>query len=1010
MAPSPSLHYRMERKTFPRPLARATFVVSQSSRAVGHFWPPSRSPLADKLPTAGCLNCSSLARSFSTQKATDHLLTAELVWADTHFVFHRLHTESVKYLPSGRLASLTVTHKLITKLSQIPITKALVSYTLEKDFLQGKTRWVQPSELTDPLLQHHFLTPLLIVNLKSLTSPIRLCQNQATKHTPSLPKLSSPPHSAIPKKLSFNDTVHKYGGSLITPSQFTLHQSTAVALTAADVCGAFCNVALHKATQLMSLGNRLKNHAGIPSLDPSECPSNELFVIADAFASFGESNLPFVLAACFTLAADTFKSFAPSPLQASINPTIFKHACFILKVLAYIDDLPLVSSLLNILEHQQSLPSSPLLTLIKSQQNHNQSSLCASLSSQQYESFLKALSSAALSHQKALISATLTMLTICGFSLKSIDSSDPSLSILHSIHHSKHPLPQIKISKPKPPADSVFRENGGGAPTTHTSTSSSPTPFLTQMAKCMFNTGYLGEDKEGVKTQYLLFAKLKQYNFSGELHSFEQFEAFLSAHKNSVTRRLVVSILAQMYDPKLRHLAIPTVLAKLAMYNLYTQHPNSNHITVIGWEHEAPPTEIKYTLAAVRAFFLVCKTLISRSNIIYHSSALRFLILLSDASPQRSAQKAFLITGITVGGSYKSAAHPLNQQVLLNRPDSISMPALELFSLYKNVSKNLQLITWLSAQGLGVSPAHVIIATDSSSAALQLKSLCYSEFSLRVNFLCSKTASILVAHGLDPVSNIYHLDQSFKIPTALLPPTTQNPLTPPKITFNCDLLTKHPNSLSNSNILKWNNTLLNPGWLAWHPRDWGHLSRNVFIPKPVNKSYLESLNVNPAYIKTITARLESLRLQKLSHLSEKPPTPTPKHIILASTVNTAPSSLIAPLIANRQRILFYRGGVIPILAKVIFAFERLKFLSKLPPHIRSKLKTKRTKQYFTLKDSTHFSAWCGIPSCGDINPSICKNPTNNFGLHNPLPLPPSQALSQSLTSDSRPTTAAPAAS
>ena len=138
------------------------------------------------------------------------------------------------------------------------------------------------------------------------------------------------------------------------------------------------------------------------------------------------------------------------------------------------------------------------------------------------------------------------------------------------------------------------------------------------------------------------------------------------------------------------------------------------------------------------------------------------LILLSDTSPALGGVQAFLVTGLFVGNVYQAKVHLLNQKAFLNRPQEKSVPHLELFHIFKNLDQHLKLIPWLESQGLAVPNSKIIVCTDSSSAALQLKSLFYSEFSLRTNFLCSKAAALMVSHGLDPLSHLFHLDQNHK--------------------------------------------------------------------------------------------------------------------------------------------------------------------------------------------------------------------------------------------------------
>ena len=947
------------------------------TQTIAEIWeahgPPLGSPLAGKIGSHGCLQCSPLAKELSQLAANDQLLQAQLEWHDGRFTFERLHHEWARFLPSGEKASIAITRQLIHRLQSLPSTNSYLSYKLEEEFKLGKTRWVEPGELSDPSTPHHFLAPLLIVNLKSVSSPLRLCQNPAAKHKLSDFPPSSRPPKTLPAKLALNDTVHQYGGSLITPEQFSLYQSTSIVLSAGDVAGAFRQIRLHPLTQMMSLSHKLKSKQGFPTFDRTNCDSDRLFVSADVFASFGQSDLPFILATCLRMAPETFTSFAPPHMREHVDPVIFEQASFVLRLLAYLDDLPLTTSLRHLLEHQRRRPGSPLLALLeKHQKEVDPATGCASISAEGWNSFHQLLLAAAKTHQQELIKTILKILSFCGFHLKSVDSSDPVLRNLHAEHQTLCPAPKAVMEREKPEAKEIFKENGGGlAPDP---SSSQDVPFLSQMSKNLFGGETLGNDMEGLKTKHFIFSKLKGYSFSGELHNLSQFEAFLSAHQDKITRRLVVSCLSQLYDPRMRHLIVPTILAKCALFHLYRKVsvPDRTSITVIGWEEVAPPEARSYILAAVRAFFLVCHERRKRCEIIFHTSALRILILLSDTSPMLGGHQAFLVTGITVGGCYQGKAHLLNQKIFLNRPDQKSIPFLELFHVFKNINQNLPLLPWLESQGLGVPRSRVIIATDSSSASLQLKSLFYSEFTLRTNFLCSKTAATLVSYGLDPISNLFHLDQHHK--------HHHLPESPLRFTFHCDKITKPPSSLSDQNIMKWQQEIANPDWLLRHPREWSHLSRNAFVPKTINKSFLESLQVNPAYLDKIAKRLETLRNSKPGSVLHAVPAGLKTTSHLLSFQRTGQESIGEVVVERRQRILIFRGGATAVLAKVVFAWERWKFLSKLPNSVRVEQKTKRKELYTNWMKSRWGSPWCGQVRCGipSTQPS-CSAKSSNFG-------------------------------
>ena len=939
-----------------------TSVVAEFQDALG---PPLPSTLAGKIGINGCYSCSPLVKRFSHLAANDQLLQAQLEWNGKNFLFDRLHHDWLRSLPSGEKASIAVTKQLIRKLSSLPHSSQSVSYKLEEEFKLGKTRWVSPEELqawTGPL---HFLAPLLIVNLKSASSPLRLCQNPAARHRTFPPSPSSPSSAALspqpPAYLSFNETIHQYGGDLITPEKFSLFQTTALALSAGDVGSAFRQIELHRNSQMLGLSHRLKSKKGFPTLVESECHTDRLFVCADNFASYGARDLPFVLATCLKMAPEVFASFAPPNLQASISPEIFRHASFILSSLAYLDDLPLASSRRHLEEHQKALPSSPWLEgMEKSVSHRNDHLTCVMLSEDEWDVHLREEEKAVKLHQREIIQAVLKILSFVGFHLKSIDSSFKPLSLLHSEHHHEVPLPTAHMEKSKPAASDIFKENGGGG---NVHLQEQTQPFLTQMSKSMFSGDRFGDDWEGLKSKHLIFSKQKGYNFSGELHNYDQFLGFLSAHQNKLTRRFAVSCLSQFYDPRMRHLIIPTILGKYALYHLYTSSSAGLPLRVIGWEKEIGPEAKRFLLASVRAFFLLCHRQRKRCEIIFHSGAMRMLILLSDTSPALGGVQAFLVTGLFVGNVYQAKVHLLNQKAFLNRPQEKSVPHLELFHIFKNLDQHLKLIPWLESQGLAVPNSKIIVCTDSSSAALQLKSLFYSEFSLRTNFLCSKAAALMVSHGLDPLSHLFHLDQNHKGMG--------------KFTFQCDRLTRPPTSLSDANILNWHKEVHYPDWLLWHPKKWTHLSRNAFIPRQISQSFLESINVNPAYLKKIAKRLETLRNLKSDRVLDKG-SPMPKSSSqLISFKKASDDNIVAQIVSRRQRVLSRKGGAMAVLAKVIFAAARWRFLARLSPSQRILLKSRRIASYTSWRAAPYTSPWCGKLTCD--RSSACVFPQSDFG-------------------------------
>ena len=926
--------------------------------------PGPSSTLAGRLGTEGCLRCNPLSKGLAEMEANDHLLASQLSWQPLEqgkvggfFVLERLHNNKIDSLPSGAGPAAAMTRSLIRRLETLPKTRQYVSYKLEEEYKLGMNRWVAAEELETTKEKCHFLAPLLVVNLRSLTSPGRLCQNPATKHR--VENLTS-----SVKTLSFNDTLYQYGGSLITPEQFCLYQNTALQLTGADIKAAFRCLRMQVTSQMKCLTYRLKSKQGYPTLDPSLCESDKLFCLAENVCSFGQSDLPHILGAALKLAPDMFHAHAPSSERQKISPIIFSQISVLLRLLVYLDDLPLISSFRHLLQHQQE-QNGPLCQWVTEGEMAG-----FAMSEKDWSEYQRVLADAVRDHQKALIRGTLRILSFSSFYTKSVDGSDKEISSIHTTHETEFPSPKVSVSIKKPLPSEIFEENGGAG---EIELGKGEEPFLSQLGKKIYKnraSNLPWDDMESSKNHHLIFSKLKKYTFSGEIRNYTQFEDFLKRHQGKITRRLTISILAQLWDPRGRFLIVPTILLKFAMHNFYKYVDSErgekglSESKIIGWEEEVPQQTKPYIHAAVRAFFLLCRTQRPRCEIIFHTAAIRILLLMSDTSPAMGATQAYLISGLTIGNVYKGKVHLLSQQVNLNRPSEASLPFLELYFLWKNINKNLPLLPWLASQGLGVPKHHVIIAADSSSALLQLKSSCYNQFQLRINHLCSKAASCLIAQGLDPLSSLYFFDQH------------QDKA---HFHFPSDLASKPPKNLSDDNLVRWHQKINEPKWMSQHPVTWTHLKRNIFLPKSLNRAFLDNLKVNPEHLERVARKLEELRQIRGAVLREGGRLPDLHRPILGFQSAKTNIKWVKSVVERRQRVLNSRGGgAVAVLAKVLFFAYKWKFLCKLPPFTKAELRKQRSDSYLSWINSPHLSRFCGQVGCGSSEAG-CSQPKSTFG-------------------------------
>ena len=278
--------------------------------------------------------------------------------------------------------------------------------------------------------------------------------------------------------------------------------------------------------------------------------------------------------------------------------------------------------------------------------------------------------------------------------------------------------------------------------------------------------------------------------------------------------------------------------------------------TVLGYNENAGKEAVLCIKTALCVFLLVCKLEQRRNQIIYHDGAIRVLLFSSDAGVALGASMVHLVTGLSINGLYQGQTHTLDKQCFLSRINEKGIPFLELFYVFRNLQRNLKIITFVDQQGLSVSKRNTL--TDSATAMLQLQSTSYNSFSLRINHPASKTVILLISYNLCPFQSVYFFNQK----------TGK--------TWHVDYATKCSAMSSDKDLLKWHNKLQDPDWMACNPRSWTRLDRAAHVPAAINTKFLSDLCVNPEQLGKVAAALRKLRPVKgnfMSYLSKKEPLP-----------------------------------------------------------------------------------------------------------------------------------------
>ena len=135
---------------------------------------------------------------------------------------------------------------------------------------------------------------------------------------------------------------------------------------------------------------------------------------------------------------------------------------------------------------------------------------------------------------------------------------------------------------------------------------------------------------------------------------------------------------------------------------------------------------------------------------------------MSDASRIIHGHIFYLISGITLNGTYHSKYTILSAKNFINKSTILSIPYFELFSCLKIIKALPQTLDWLKGMGINIDPKNVYLATDSSTALIQLRSPA-NKFSSRVNHCIAAIHLVMDQLSLNSFENFYFFNKKWQL-------------------------------------------------------------------------------------------------------------------------------------------------------------------------------------------------------------------------------------------------------
>ena len=232
----------------------------------------------------------------------------------------------------------------------------------------------------------------------------------------------------------------------------------------------------------------------------------------------------------------------------------------------------------------------------------------------------------------------------------------------------------------------------------------------------------------------------------------QQYRTMIQSHDIKITKRTLLSIAAQCFDPSGSLLALPIFMFKCIFRHLTSFFPNME------WDQIIDPKYTKWLDIALEIFFIAREYQQPYFNITYHPNATHHLVCMSDTGENYYAHIILLVTQL--GDKHNKTFHSKNTFPLKKSwitPKGFSTPEAELLSLVTLLKSGGSIKTQLEEVGIQIRKEHIYFLIDSSCSLLWVCSI-RVQFEKRIQCLISKGQVYLYTHDLSPFDHVYWFD------------------------------------------------------------------------------------------------------------------------------------------------------------------------------------------------------------------------------------------------------------
>ena len=292
-----------------------------------------------------------------------------------------------------------------------------------------------------------------------------------------------------------------------------------------------------------------------------------------------------------------------------------------------------------------------------------------------------------------------------------------------------------------------------------------------------------------------------------------------------LTKRSYLGIISQLFDITGTFLAINTLLAKYSWRKICKLN--------LDWDEKIPDSYIQFAKIFCKYFFIACKKISPRCNILLHPKCTRYLIYMSDAGKDLFAYTVHLITYIK--DAQNNVIQGENVCLLRQSFTNIERYSVELNELYgfTKASFMAQVVhDCLKSEGLDIPKSNIIGISDSTITIFQLRYLDTTQFrDLKVRHLVAKVQLIFGTNNMDLIQNIRLWDQTI-------------------LKFNPDYITKLPSESPSMERLEEMDNMsktLHPSLMENEPNNWKHLKVIILVFPSASKGFVNCWDKFPIF-------------------------------------------------------------------------------------------------------------------------------------------------------------------